>query len=130
MPYAPETDGHVPHDPLNEISTGINSLYREYFGHSASNAYARHVGDVVVCILHGAVTPVERILIENGRGRIVRETRAAFHEAVGDRFRGVVERYTGRRVDAFVSQTHVDPDLVVEVFVLGRRMAHTRSSFG
>jgi uncharacterized protein YbcI len=127
MPYVPETDGHVPHDPLNEISTGISSLYREYFGQDASIAYARHAGDVVICVLHGAVTPVERILIENRRARIVRETRAAFHEAVGDRFRGVVERQTGRRVEAFMSQTHLDPDLVVEVFVLGAKLARSPS---
>ena len=30
----------------------------------------------------------------------------------------IVERHLGRKVIAFMSQNHIDPDLAVEVFVL------------
>ena len=35
-----------------------------------------------------------------------------------DRFVEVVEEIMGRRVVAFMSQTHADPDLAAEIFVL------------
>ena len=35
-----------------------------------------------------------------------------------DRFRAVVEEATGRRVIAYMSEIHTDPDLAVELFVL------------
>ena len=35
-----------------------------------------------------------------------------------DRFIDAVERLTGRRVPAFISNTHVGPDLEVELFML------------
>jgi len=37
---------------------------------------------------------------------------------MGDAFIAVVERETGRKVRAFLSQSHTDPDVSVEVFVL------------
>jgi uncharacterized protein YbcI len=50
----------------------------------------------------------------------VREVRTAFQDADGDRFVAVIEELTERRVIAFMSQMHVAPDLVIEVFVLDR----------
>jgi len=38
--------------------------------------------------------------------------------AFDDGARGIVERHLGRKVIAFMSQNHIDPDLAVEVFVL------------
>jgi hypothetical protein len=35
-----------------------------------------------------------------------------------DEFRTVVEEATGRRVIAYMSSIHVDPDLAVEIFVM------------
>jgi hypothetical protein len=37
---------------------------------------------------------------------------------VEDEFRRVVEEATGRKVIAYMSSIHVDPDLAVELFVL------------
>jgi uncharacterized protein YbcI len=61
---------------------------------------------------------VERTLFESGQGAAVLEQRAAFQRAMERRYTEVVERLTGRRVVAFMSTTHQDPDLVAEMFVL------------
>jgi uncharacterized protein YbcI len=44
--------------------------------------------------------------------------RSAFQDAVAEQFTTAVERETGRRVVAFMSQAHIDPDLTIEVFFL------------
>ena len=74
--------------------------------------------DLVICVLRDGLTTVEKTLFEQGRGDAVREMRAAFQDAVADRFTEVVEAHTGRRVVAFMSQAHVAPDLAIEVFFL------------
>lgn len=57
-------------------------------------------------------------MIELQRATIVQETRSAFQEAMQQKFIDVVERLSGRRVLAFISNQHVGPDLEVELFVL------------
>jgi uncharacterized protein YbcI len=49
--------------------------------------------------------------------------RAAFQDAVSERFTGAVEALTGRKVVAFMSQAHVAPDLAIEVFFLDGAVA-------
>jgi hypothetical protein len=48
----------------------------------------------------------------------VHETRSAFQEAMQARFIAAVSGLTGRDVLAFISITHVGPDLEIELFVL------------
>jgi uncharacterized protein YbcI len=50
---------------------------------------------------------------------LVRQTRLAFQEVLGDEFKGAVEKATGRRVLAYHSQVVFDPDMGFEIFVLG-----------
>ena len=103
---------------LGRISSEVVSLYRRHYGKGPTAAKTYAIDDVVVCVLRDGLSPVEKTLFEAGRAETVREMRSAFHEAVEEQFSEVVERLTGRRVVAFMSQAHVDPDLVVEVFVL------------
>jgi hypothetical protein len=44
--------------------------------------------------------------------------RRSFQQAMEEEFRQVVEEATGRKVIAYMSSIHVDPDLAVELFVL------------
>ena len=44
--------------------------------------------------------------------------RRAFQRAMKDRFVGLVEEITGRRVIAYLSEVNIDPPLSVELFVL------------
>jgi uncharacterized protein YbcI len=103
---------------LAGISSGIVGLYREHFGKGPTKAKTYALDDIVVCVLRDGLTRVERTLFAEGRADSVREMRAAFQDAVADKFKAVVEELTGREVIAFMSQAHVNPDLAIEVFFL------------
>jgi uncharacterized protein YbcI len=66
----------------------------------------------------GVYTEVEKTMIELERVRAVKETRSAFQDAMQQKFIEQVERLSGREVIGFVSDSHVGPDLEVELFIL------------
>jgi uncharacterized protein YbcI len=74
--------------------------------------------DLLVSILGGVYTDVEKTMIELQRATVVQEIRSAFQIAMQDRFIDAVERLSGRRVLAFISNSHVGPDLEMEIFML------------
>ena len=74
--------------------------------------------DHVVAFLNDIYTPVERTLIDAGSQETVKETRQAFQMAMRAMFSEAVEEIMGRKVVAFMSQVHFDPDMAAEIFVL------------
>src|SRR5215203_3428716 len=76
------------------------------------------VDDTVLCVLEGGFTVVERTLIEVGRAPAVHDIRTSFQAAMREQFTAVVESALGRRVRAYLSQVHTDPDIAVELFLL------------
>jgi uncharacterized protein YbcI len=75
-------------------------------------------GELIVCVLGGVYTDVEKTMIELQRKVIVQETRSAFQVAMQHKFVSVVERLSGREVLAFMSNQHVGPDIEIEIFLL------------
>jgi uncharacterized protein YbcI len=73
---------------------------------------------LVVCLMRGGFTRVERTLLEGGRTAAVIQQRMEFQEVMRDRFTAVIEDATGRRVVGFMSGNQQDPDMICEVFVL------------
>ncbi|MDX6606047.1 MAG: hypothetical protein QOD14_587 [Solirubrobacterales bacterium] len=71
-----------------------------------------------MAILRGGFTRVERTLLDTGNVESVYQMRRSFQQAMEEEFRQVVEEATGRKVIAYMSSIHVDPDLAVELFVL------------
>jgi uncharacterized protein YbcI len=76
------------------------------------------VDDLVVVVLEETFTPVERTLIERGEIDAIREIRHRFQMAMEVQFTEVIEAATGRKVRAFMSETDLDSDTSVEVFLL------------
>jgi uncharacterized protein YbcI len=103
---------------LAQISTGLVQLHSRYYGKGPTKAKTHLVDDTVVCILRGGFTTVERTLLDTGEVESVYQMRRSFQQAMEDEFRRIVEDATGRRVIAYMSSIHVDPDLAVELFVL------------
>ena len=75
-------------------------------------------GDLLACVLGGVYTDVEKTMIEMQRTTLVQETRSAFQNAMQQKFISAVERLSGRRVLAFISNHHVGPDMEIELFLL------------
>jgi hypothetical protein len=61
---------------------------------------------------------VEETLLREGRGDAVERQRRDFQQVMFERFAEVIESELGRRVVAFMSTSHQDPDLLAELFVL------------
>lgn len=103
---------------LAEITEALVGFHRRYYGKGPTQAKSYSINDTIVCMLHGGFTPVERTLIQGGKPRAVYDLRYSFQQAMENEFRGVVEQLAGRKVIAYMSQVHTDPDIAVELFVL------------
>ena len=100
------------------ISEGMVALLKDFYGVGPTQAKTYIHDDLVVCLLRGGFTRVERTLLEGGRTAAVIEQRMAFQEVMRSRFVEVVETATGRRVVGFMSGNQQEPDMICEVFVL------------
>ena len=109
-------DGEV----TSAISDAMASLLSRYTGRGATSSRTTFGRDVIVCVMEDALTKGERNLVQFGRTDAVMNIRSAFQEVMAEEAISLVEELTGRRVTAFMSNNHIDPDLAVETFVLQR----------
>jgi uncharacterized protein YbcI len=103
---------------LAEVTKGMVSLHRRFYGKGPTKAKTYVVNDTVICLLEGGFTTVERTLIAEHDVDAVLQVRRSFQAAMENHFTEVVEGALGRKVIAYMSQIHADPDLAVELFVL------------
>jgi uncharacterized protein YbcI len=104
---------------LVELSNAMVALHREHFGRGPGAARSFINDETVVCVLSDIYTAVERTLIGAGQAEHVRRTRTLHQEALEDEYKAGVEAIMQRPVEAFLSVVHVDPDVAVEIFMLG-----------
>ena len=105
---------------LSAISTRIVGILREHYGRGPMKAKTYVLDDLIVCVLRDGHTAIEQTMMEEGEPERVLEMRRDFQRVMGLKYRELVEELTGRRVVAFLSQTHVDPDITLEVFFVDR----------
>ncbi|MDQ3029375.1 MAG: DUF2294 domain-containing protein [Actinomycetota bacterium] len=118
---APEQDfGEATGDVRTAISDGLVALLKEFYGRGPERTKTYVNGDLVVCLLRGGFTTVEQTLLEGGHGDDVIRQRIAFQNVMRERFEGVVEDATGRKVVGFMSGNQQDPDMICEVFILAQ----------
>jgi uncharacterized protein YbcI len=103
---------------LAEVTNALVQLHAERYGKGPTRSKSHLIDDMLVCVMHDPFTTAEHTLIGAGKAEQVRELRLAFKEAMEGAFSGAVERITGRRVRALVSQVCVDPDTAIHVFML------------
>jgi uncharacterized protein YbcI len=104
--------------PGAAISRGAVQLLREYTGRGPTKARTTINHDSVMIVLGDTLTKGERKLAQTGRADRVLDVRHEFQMVMRDELIEVVERELDRKVIAFMSDNHIDPDLAVEVFVL------------
>lgn len=102
----------------NRISGRMVQLLKEFYGKGPTKAKAYYYDDTVLVLTRGGFTRVEQTLLDQGKGESVITQRSDFQAVMRDRFTDVIEEETGRRVVAFLSATHQDPDVSAEVFIL------------
>ena len=107
---------------LAAISTRIVGLLREHYGRGPSRAKTYAMDDCVVCVLRNGFTAHERTIVESGESGRVIEMRQDFQRLMEQQYRESIEAITGRKVVAFLSQAHLEPDITMEIFFLDRPM--------
>jgi uncharacterized protein YbcI len=109
-------------DLLGAVTAAMVALHRRYHHRAPVSAKTQMLGDdLLACVMGGVYTEVEKTMIELERGNAVKETRSAFQNAMQQKFVEAIERLSGREVIGFVSDSHVGPDLEIELFVLNER---------
>lgn len=108
---------------LAEVTKGMVSLHRRFYGKGPTEAKTYAIDDTVICILEGEFTTVERTLIDEKDVDAVLQVRRSFQRAMERQFTAVIEEALGRKVIAYMSQIHADPDLAAELFMLERHEA-------
>lgn len=104
---------------LAAVTDAMVALHERYHHRAPVSAKTQMLGeDLLACVMGGVYTEVEKTMIELQRGTLVQETRSAFQQAMQQRFIDEVERLSGREVIAFISNSHVGPDMEIELFIL------------
>jgi uncharacterized protein YbcI len=101
-----------------DISRAMVALFKEATGRGPGRARTYIEDGLVVTVLHDTMTKAERTLKEEQHADQIRSLRRLFQGTFRDEAIEAVERLTGRKVLAFLSDHAVDPDYAVEAFIL------------
>jgi uncharacterized protein YbcI len=116
---SPSEAAHLEDGHLNAaISNAVVRLMRESTGRGPTKARTTIRDDVVLVVLEHVLTKAESNLAARGRADKVLELRHTIQSAMEDELVDAVEELTGRRVRAFMSTNHTDPDIAAELFML------------
>jgi uncharacterized protein YbcI len=100
------------------ISNAIVGIHSKHYGKGPTKAKTYLIDDTIVCVMQDVFTTVERTLIDNDKGDLVREVRTTFQYALRHEFTDAIREITGRDSRAFMSQIDCDADMAVEFFLL------------
>jgi uncharacterized protein YbcI len=100
------------------LSNAVVRIVHDYTGRGPTTARTSIRDDVVVVVLQETLLKAEHSLIDAGKGDLVVEMRRSFQQTMREDFAAAVETLTERTVIAFMSDSQLEPDYSVEVFVL------------
>src|SRR6059058_208637 len=118
----PLAGGHL----LAAISTSIVGILREYYGRGPMKAKTYALDDIIVVVMRGSgFTALEQTIMDSGDPDRVIAMREDFERVMAKRYKQTIEELTGRKVLAFLSQAHVEPDITMEIFFVD---GHSKAS--
>jgi uncharacterized protein YbcI len=101
-----------------DISRSLAALFKDATGRGPTHARTYLQGNFVITVFQDLMTKPERSLKEEHQEDTVRDLRRLFQETLHDDAVAAVEKLTGRKVLAFLSDHAVEGDYAAEVFVL------------
>ncbi len=110
------------------ISNHVVRTMAEYTGRGPTKARTFINEDVVTVLLQDTLTRGERSLVTDDLDTLVLSMRKAFQSTMRTDLISGIEEILGRRVVAFMSDNHIDPDVAVEIFMLARPDHERRSA--
>ncbi|CAN5159543.1 hypothetical protein BH20ACT16_BH20ACT16_08220 [soil metagenome] len=113
---------HVEHSHTGSkaaaISNHVVRTISEFTGRGPTKARTYINEDVVMCVLQDTLTKGERSLVGDSLDELVLTMRKAFQDTMREALVSGVEEILVRKVSAFMSANHIDPDAAAEVFLL------------
>lgn len=113
------------HTPDMALSTAMSNLLvkisRQTTGRGPTRARTHFEDDLVTVVLRGTLTAGEQTLVDDGRGETVLMLRRAFDEVQRAESIAGVESLLQRDVLAYLTATHLTPDVTIKSFVLAPR---------
>ena len=100
---------------ISNLTVRMLSLYT---GRGPTKARTHFNDDLVYVVLADTLTKGEHTLVANGHSELVLATRKTFQDTMSAELVDGVEQILGRKVIAFLSTNHIDPDLAIETFIL------------
>ena len=101
-----------------EISNRAVQVLHDFTGRGPTRAHTVINRDSVLILVGDTLTKGERTLVATGQAQFVLDMRHRFQTAMQEDLIAAVEKIMGRKVIAFMSANHVDPDMAAEVFAL------------
>jgi uncharacterized protein YbcI len=100
------------------LSNHVGKTMTSYTGRGPTKAWTTMDGDLICVVLRDTLTKGERSLVADGRAQLVLDMRKAYQYTMRHDLVSGVEEISGRKVIAFLSDNHIDPDIAIESFVL------------
>jgi len=104
--------------PAARISNAVVQLLRSYTGRGPTRAWTSIDEDLVSVVLRDTLTRGEQSLVADGQAELVLTMRKAYQMTMREDLVAGVEAVLGRKVIAFMSDNHIEPDIAIESFVL------------
>jgi uncharacterized protein YbcI len=101
-----------------DVSRAMVALFKQYVGRGPTHARTHVLDDLIVVAMRDTMTSSEKTLADEGEEDLVRGIRRVFQGKFGGEAKAEVERLTGRRVVAFLSDHEVEQDVMIEAFIL------------
>ena len=102
-----------------QIADQMALLQADYYGVPPKEARAYVIpGEIVVVVLRETFTPAEKVLIGNGDAEAIQHSRRRFQQLSREDFGAVVEQATGEQVESFLSETNLEKEVAVEIFLM------------
>jgi uncharacterized protein YbcI len=103
------------------ISNHVVQQMSAYTGRGPTKAWTSMDQELISIVLRDTLTKGERSLVADGHTQLVLDMRKAYQNTMREVLVAGVEQISGRKVIAFLSDNHIDPDVAVESFVLEPR---------
>jgi len=108
----------------NELAASISNvvvkLTSEYTGRGPTMARTYINDDLITVVLRDTLTKGEQSLVRDGKEDVVMTMRLQFQVSMRRDLVSAIEQLTGRKVLAFLSSNHMQPDIAIESFVMER----------
>lgn len=118
----PSQNPEAPPRPCGSLSASIANLVvrvlSEYTGRGPTKARAYIKDDLISVVLRDTLTRGEQSLVDDGYAEHVLDTRRMYQRAMRQDIIAGIQELTGRRVIAFLSDNHIDPDVAIESILL------------